>query len=419
MSYLSVLLFALSLACGSSGNMHMPAQDVPTPTSGPMSTDGPIWVAKRLNGKPVIAIWGTVLRLSTSEDGAGGFDGCNHFAGSHEDGSHVAQPDGTISFPGFGGTLGGCPLGMERQSENYLAALRDGSEYQVQGSRLEIRDGSGKVRLVMVNKSPLVGVPENLTGTAWRLVATDGKAPRGIPPTLAFWDEAFVGGTVADHGFVAQYDQWRTSFRVRSTAVTGAEISRASRISDRKVRNFLQDIGSYGGHAVREEGGIRFLRVRTGQGYPLDFEELMPAVDNISDAEWRLKSLIEIRREEYRYGGPPCVENVLPGSDIVARFTDDRQWHRGSQRIPSRRPEPLRGETGREHRGRVGRVGPLVQRFAGRRVPTRGWRRGQRAGHRRPGRTLPGTSAAAEALHDIRGPAGDPHGLPSGAAVPG
>ena len=88
------------------------------------------------------------------------------------------------------------------------------------------------------------------------------------------------------------------------------------------MRDFLQGIGSYGGHAVREEDGIRFLRIRTDQGYPLDFEELMPAVDSISDAEWRLKSFIEVRRDEYRYGGPPCVENVLPGSDIVARFTE-------------------------------------------------------------------------------------------------
>ena len=322
MTYLSVLLFALSLACGGSGNPHMPAQDVPASTSGSMSTDGPIWVAERLNGKPVIGIWGTVLTLSTSEDSAGGYDGCNHFAGSHEDGSHVAQPDGTISFPGFGRTLAGCPWGTERQSESYLAALADAKRYQVQDHRLEIRDGSGKVRLVMVNKSPLVGVPEDLTGTAWRLVSTDGKTPRGIPPTLSFWDEAFVGGTVADYGLVAQYDKWRMSFRVRSTAVTGAETRRVSRISDRNVRDFLQDIRRSGRHAVREEGGTRLLRIRTSQVYPLDFEELMPAVDKISDAEWSLRSFIEVRREEYRYGGPPCVENVLPGSDIVARFTE-------------------------------------------------------------------------------------------------
>ena len=45
-------------------------------------------------------------------------------------------------------------------------------------------------------------------------------------------------------------------------------------------------------------------------------------MDSISDAEWRLRSFIEVRRDEFRYGGPPCVENVLPGSDIVARFTD-------------------------------------------------------------------------------------------------
>ena len=322
MAYLSVLLFALSLACGSSEDVLIQSQDVPTPTPSPMSTDGPIWVAERLNGKPVIGIWGTVLTLSTYEDSAGGYDGCNRFVGSHEDGSHVAKPDGTISFPGFGQTLAGCPWGTERQSESYQAALADAKQYQVQDHRLEIRDGSGKLRLVLVNKSPLVGVPEDLTGTAWRLVSTDGKAPRGIPPTLAFWDEAFVGGTVADYGFVAQYDKWKTTIRVRSTAVTGAETSRVSRISDQNVRDFLQDIRRSGRHAVREEGGTRLLRIRTGRGYPLDFEELLPAVDRMSGVEWSLQSFIEVRWEEYRYGGPPCVENVLPGSDIVARFTE-------------------------------------------------------------------------------------------------
>ncbi len=185
-----------------------------------------------------------------------------------------------------------------------------------------LRDGSGKLRLVLVNKSPLVGDAEDLTGTAWRLVCADGKASRGITPTVAFWDEACVGGTVADYGFVAQYDKWRTSYRIRSMAVTGAETSRVSRIPDREAQDFLRGIRSYGGHAVREEGGIRFLCIRTDQGYPLDFEELLPAVDSISDAEWRLRSFIEVRWNEYRAGGPPCVENVLPESDIVAKFTE-------------------------------------------------------------------------------------------------
>lgn len=68
------------------------------------------------------------------------------------------------------------------------------------------------------------------------------------------------------------------------------------------------------------EDGIRLLRIRTVLGTPVDFEELLPAVDSISDAEWRLKSFVEVRRDEYRYGRPPCVENVLPGSEIVARL---------------------------------------------------------------------------------------------------
>ena len=304
--------------------MYAPAQNTPTATPSPGSTDGPIWVLQRLNGKPVIGIWVNVLTLSTYADSAGGHDGCNHFGGSHEDGSRVAQPDGTVSFPNFTRTFGGCPFPpilTERRSENYRAALADASAYRVLDNRLEIRDGSGKIRLVMVNKSSLVGVAEDLTGTAWCLVSTDGKAPRGISPTLAFWDEAFAGGTVAGYGYVAQYDKWRTTIRVGSTAVTGAETSRVSRIKDRKVRGFLRDIKRSGRHAVREQDGVRLLRIRTSQGYPLDFEELMPVVDNISGVEWRLQSFIEVRWHEFRAGGPPCVENVLPRSDIVARFT--------------------------------------------------------------------------------------------------
>ena len=91
----------------------------------------------------------------------------------------------------------------------------------------------------MVNKSPLVGTAEDLTGTAWRLVSNDGTAPRGTPLTLAFWDEAFVGGTVADYSFVAQYDQWRTGYLIRSMAVTGAGIRYLTDIPDLEVRGIL------------------------------------------------------------------------------------------------------------------------------------------------------------------------------------
>ena len=345
-SCMLVLLLAFPIACGGSGDVPTPFQSTPTAIQGPTSTDGPIWVAERLNGKPVIRIWGTVLTLSTSEDSAGGYDGCNGFLGSHEDGSRVAQPDGTISFPSFTRTLRGCHWGMGRRSENYRSALAEAGAYRVLGNRLEIRDGSGKLRLVMVDKSPLVGVAEDLTGTAWRLVSTDGKTPRGTSPTLAFWDEAFVGGAVGEYGFVSQYDKWRTNIRIRSLAVTGAETSRVSRIKDRKVRGFIQDIRRFGRHAVREEDGIRLLRIRTSQGYPLDFEELMPVVENISGVEWRLQSFIEVRWHEFRAGGPPCVDNALPGSDIVARFTattvlgtvDGREYSRDNLSLSMVRP---------------------------------------------------------------------------------
>ena len=45
-----------------------------------------------------------------------------------------------------------------------------------------------------------------------------------------------MGGTVADYGFVAQYDQWRTGYHIRSMAVTGAGIRYLTDIPDREVR---------------------------------------------------------------------------------------------------------------------------------------------------------------------------------------
>ena len=316
---LLAILLALSLGCGGPRDILISHRDAPSPTQAPMSTDGPIWVLETLNEAPVIK--GTVLTLSTFETSASGSDGCNSFAGSHEDGTLVAKPDGTIQFPGFGQTLALCER-TKAQQESYLAALADGSEYQILGNRLEIRDASGKVRLVLVDKSPLVGEAVDLTGTAWRLVSSDGKSTRGSPPTLAFWDEGFVGGTVDGYGYVAQYEKWKTSIRVLAIALTEAGTMRTSRIPDQDVRDFLRNIKGWGGYAVREERGTRFLRIRTSRGAPLDFEELMPVVNNISGAEWRLKSFIEVREGENRAGGPPCTEDILRGANIVARFTD-------------------------------------------------------------------------------------------------
>ena len=64
---------------------------------------------------------------------------------------------------------------------------------------------------------------------------------------------------------------------------------------------------------------------------------------------------------------PPCVENVLPGSEIVARFTETtvsgavghRDYSREDLSLSMVRP-------GERVHGRVGGVGPLGHRFAGR-----------------------------------------------------
>ena len=55
------------------------------------------------------------------------------------------SPMGPSHSPAWGRHWLGAPWGVERQSESYQEALADAKRYQVQGHRLRIRDGSGKV----------------------------------------------------------------------------------------------------------------------------------------------------------------------------------------------------------------------------------------------------------------------------------
>ena len=209
------------------------------------------------------------------------------------------------------------------QADVYMQTLSRGRSVRIQGGVLEILDQDGEVRLVFVNKAPLYGTPRGPDGNRLASSCPDRPATVGVDaPTLAFWSDGFLGGTVSHYGYVAEYEKYGTYVIVRSISLTESDDIRPNRVLEPRYLRFIEDLRSASGHSVYREGGDRRLRIRTGKGDALDFEELRPVVDSISGAQWHLSSFVEVRYEEAEAGGPPCPENVSSGTEIVARFTE-------------------------------------------------------------------------------------------------
>ena len=284
---LMVVLLVTSGCRGQDGATRSP----PTETAAPITSlaFGKIWVLDSMNGSPVIA--GTRLTLSIGENRYGGSDGCNRFTGRlHEGDGDVPAiaDDGSIAFAQPGTTLVLCsrPKGIMTQADVYLQTLSRGRSIRIQGDLLEILDQDGEVRLVFVNRAPLYGSSEDLTGTAWRLLSDRPETIGVNAPTLAFWSDGFLGGTASYYGYVAEYGKYGTHPIVRSISLTGSDDIHPNRVLGPRYLRFIKDLSNTSGHSVYQEGGDRRLRIRTDRGDALDFEELRPVVDSISGAEW-------------------------------------------------------------------------------------------------------------------------------------
>ena len=143
---------------------------VAPPEQTELSGDG-TWILESLDGGPIIE--DSFATVEIGEDRADGYDGCNWFGGSSEDGTPVADESGVFSFPLSARTARLCeePSGVMEQSDALLSALGLGDTYRVTDERLEILDDVGDVRLVFVKQVPLAG--------ASRRYERDSVAPSG------------------------------------------------------------------------------------------------------------------------------------------------------------------------------------------------------------------------------------------------
>ena len=283
-----------------------------------MPPDGVTWVLESLDGRPLIE--GTFATLKLNGDSYGGVDGCNSFGGRSEDGTPVADADGTFSAPLFSRTLEGCvnPAGILDQADAYTRALMQGERFRVTGDRLEILDGAGETRLVLVKQAALPGRPVDLVGTGWRLL-TEGDGDGGVrASTLAFLDDHLAAGETACRGYVAGYGASEGRVGFPSLSMTGPTESCPDELIQIEGR-FTTDLSRVNEYSVHEDAGTSRLRIRTSRGRTLTFEPLPPAVDGIFDGGWSLRTFVE----PHEYGSGmwfPRTTDVLVGTEVTISF---------------------------------------------------------------------------------------------------
>ena len=252
--------------------------------------NGVRWNLESLDGKPPLE--GTFVTFIVDGNRYGGGDGCNSFGGQPEEGVPVADEDGAflVSAGGMVETLMLCetPQGIMEQAEAYKRAVRSGRTFQIDGDRLKILDGSGKVRLVFVRRATLPGETTDLAGTEWRVLDADGEYGDAPLATLAFLNEHLAGGTTACRDFILDYRTragGKLSFSGKG--MYGSTDSCTEQMVDLE-RGFRRGLSS-DDYAVDDSSGTSVLRIRTYRDEIMSFEPLPPAPeDRIFKERWSL-----------------------------------------------------------------------------------------------------------------------------------
>ncbi|MCY4474054.1 MAG: META domain-containing protein [Chloroflexi bacterium] len=282
-----------------------------------------IWILESLDGDPIVE--DSFVQVEIGENEADGYDGCNWFGGSSEDGAPVADKSGLFSFPLSARTARLCeePSGVMEQSDAFFSALGKGETYRVAGERLEIIDNVGDVRLVFVKHVPLEGSVVDLSETAWRLVEDDVHAPGGSKAaTMAFLDDRLVIGNTACRPYLATYN--RSDGRVHFPSQSMLERSIWQSCSDkgRRLEGEFTDFMGSTEYAVQEAPGLMRLRMRNSEGITLTFEPLPQIVDDVADADWVLLAITELRQLEVGMWHNR-IQKAVTGADLTISFHAD------------------------------------------------------------------------------------------------
>ena len=114
---------------------------------------GTNWELISLNGKSLIE--GTAITLEFTDTYLGGQMGCNGYGGSPDRGKYTIKGDGTFQLGDpFAVTVQLCtePEGIMEQEAEYIEALMEATQYQVIENRLELKNDSGEIKLILHRK---------------------------------------------------------------------------------------------------------------------------------------------------------------------------------------------------------------------------------------------------------------------------
>ncbi len=201
------------------------------------------------------------------------------------------------------------------QADAYISALNQGERYSVAGDRLEILDGEGAVRLVLVRDTPLQGEPVDLVGTAWRILTEDEKDDQVGAATMAFLNERLIVGATACRDYLATYGRSEATLNIQSTSMLRSvqPCPEPFRMLEAEYTDFLSWTREY---SVYEEQGARLLSIKSDRGETLTFETLSPIFEDVAGAEWTLETFVELRQG----GGVPRDTAVAEGTEVTVLF---------------------------------------------------------------------------------------------------
>lgn len=190
----------------------------PAPTTG---LAGTAWqVTGYNNGKEAVVsvINGTSLTLNFGADGhVTGSSGCNSYSGTY------ASEGSTLKVGQLVSTLKACtsPDGIMDQEAQYLAALQKSATYQIDGSKLTIRDEGGAMQVTAQRAEPVT-----LTGHPWNVLnVNNGKEAvvslvAGTTITLEFGTDGHVSGNSGCNTYTGSYTVDGSNLKVGPLAST-------------------------------------------------------------------------------------------------------------------------------------------------------------------------------------------------------
>ncbi len=296
-------LFILAVACNGDGRSSESA-----PTWDDPLQPGITWNLKLLNGRPLV--YGSSITLT--DNLASGHDSCNNYgmASLSDD-----QPrftvlstalDGTEAEGIFSSRVGfterlGCGERLEKQADDYHAALKEAERFRIKDNWLEISDGENQPTLVFSRQPPLPGRQPNLAGTQWSMMGNT------TPVTLAFLDDelAAIAGECFD--FIVRYRITGRLFKLYG--LHWWDYHQACIEGDSS--NSLWGAEHY---SVVGEKDSEKLLIGTQLGKTLTLDALSTVAQDTGQGEWSLKNIVSLTSDDI---GQHVVWGVVPGSTVT------------------------------------------------------------------------------------------------------